>query len=76
MTETYFERPYVVEVGHAEATFSLTSTQPSVIVAWTFHRAFHTHEDAAAYAERTSEDYEFVRIRKKEAEGDFITSQR
>lgn len=66
-----YERPWVVERGDIVYYDSWTEP-PTVGVEWQFIRAFHTQEDAEAYAERVSEDYEVVRARKKEKEGDFI----
>ena len=53
-----FERPYKVMSGF--------ESEWDGDIRWTFLKAFHLESDAEAYAERMSEDFEFVKIEKKE----------
>ncbi len=66
MVIDYFERPYVVEIGTFRYDFDWGSSKAAKTgVDWEFHRAFNHEHDAAAYAQRISEDYELVRAREK-----------
>lgn len=60
---TVIKRPYKVYTG--ELKYSDSRGNPSGIV-YTFSRAFRSKKDAMAYAERESEDYEFVKVVEKE----------
>ena len=65
---TIIERPYKVYAGEQEYVESepwkgeLTRTR----ISWSYSRSFRTEEDAAAYAQRLSGYYEFVKIEGKE----------
>lgn len=55
---TIIERPYKVYSGH-ESRYDGDIT-------WIHQKSFNLRSDAEAYAERISEDYEFVKIEEKE----------
>lgn len=61
------ERRYIVEVGERITEPSFYGDDATVSVAWKFHMAFDYLQDATSHAERTAEDYEFVRIIDKAA---------
>jgi hypothetical protein len=61
------ERPYKVYYGEQEYKFSYDAgTLVKTEIDWTYDKSFHLESDANAYAERISEEYEFVKIEKKE----------
>lgn len=60
------ERPYKVYYGEQEYALNYGYSQEATLVEWTYARSFRLESDAEAYAERISEDYEFVKIEKKE----------
>lgn len=62
-----YERRYIVEVGERITETSFYGENTTLGVAWGFHRAFDYLQDATSYAERTAEDYEFVRVIDKAA---------
>jgi len=70
------ERPYKVFVGEAEEIEYLgeyggaESTWERVIsdISWRYVRSFRRSSDAEAYAERKSEEYEFVKIEQVESD--------
>lgn len=61
------ERPFKVYVGEAEYVEDYSNLIQTG-VSWSYRRSFRLETDAEAYAERESEDYEFVKIEKKETE--------
>lgn len=64
---TIIERPYKVYVGEQEYVDDNWGEDPQRVgISWTYRRSFRTEQDAAAYAERISENYEFVKIEEKE----------
>lgn len=70
MSEKIIERPYKVYTGTQLYTdeYSLDTHTLNTVradVQWTYDRSFETEADAEAYANRTAEDYEFVKIEKK-----------
>ena len=61
------ERPYKVYAGEQEYLDGNWGEDPQRVgISWTYSRSYRTEEDATAYAERISEDYEFVKIEEKE----------
>lgn len=62
-----YERRYIVEVGERITEPSFYGDDATVSVAWKFHKAFDYRHDATSHAERTAEDYEFVRVIDKAA---------
>lgn len=62
----YYRRRYVVDVGRTAADHNGTPLR----IEWAFDRAFHSIEDARAYAERSSEDYEHVRVMDRGEDGE------
>lgn len=68
-----FERPYVVESAEysVEAVWDHKVVSRS-ITGWSFLKAFEFQHDAEAFASRMAEDYEVVRIRRKESEDDYL----
>lgn len=62
------ERPYKVYRGERDDEYDYAGGLASHHVEWTYGKSFRLESDAAAYAERISEDYEFVKIEKKESE--------
>lgn len=60
------ERPYKVFVGEAEYVDSWDEGLVRTGVSYSYKRSFRLESDAEAYAERMSEDYEFVKIEMKE----------
>lgn len=62
----HYRRRYVVEVGRTAVTYTGTPLR----IEWAFERAFHSIGDARAYAERSSEDYEHVRIMDRGDDGE------
>lgn len=56
------ERPYKVYTG----IWITNKYFPEGKVKWSYNRSFWLESDAEAYAERESEDYEFVKIEYKE----------
>lgn len=61
------ERPYKVYVGKQIWEFQYPSGSSRKDVEWTYDKSFKTEADAEAYANRTAEEYEFVKIEKKES---------
>ncbi len=62
------ERPYKVLVGEAEYIAGGWGEADEVVgVNYEYKKSFRLESDAGAYAERMSEDYEFVKIEKKES---------
>ena len=66
VVETY-ERRYIVEVGERVTEPSFSGDDATIGVAWMFHMAFDYLQDATSHAERTAQDYEFVRVIDKVA---------
>lgn len=61
------ERPYKVLVGEPEYISGGWNEPDEVVgVNYEYKKSFRLESDAEAYAERMSEDYEFVKIEKKE----------
>lgn len=60
------ERPYKVYYGEQEYSLNYDDSLPETLVDWTYDKSFRLESDAEAYAERLAEDYEFVKIEKKE----------
>lgn len=60
------ERPYKVYTGYQNEVMYVTGPTEKTYVDWRYDRSFRLESDAEAYAERISEDYEFVKIEKKE----------
>lgn len=60
------ERPYKVYGGEQEWVTGHDWNPERAGICWSFSRSFRLESDAEAYAERISEDYEFVKIEKKE----------
>lgn len=61
------ERPYKVFTGVPAYEYRLeVKSLVWTGVEWTYDKSFRKERDAAVYAERISEDYEFVKIEKKE----------
>lgn len=60
------ERPYKVYVGTSEYVDRWDTGLERVGIHYSYSRSFRLESDAEAYAERMSEDYEFVKIEKKE----------
>lgn len=70
-TVKIIERPYKVYTGVQRYTdeYSFEDRSTSVVradVQWRYDKSFETEADAEAYANRTAEEYEFVKIEKKE----------
>lgn len=64
---TIIERPYKVYAGEQEYVDGNWGEDPQRTgVSWTYKHSFRNWVDAEAYAERISEDYEFVKIEEKE----------
>lgn len=63
---TIIERPYKVFTGNAKQWINSQNAAIMHEAHFEFSRGFHTRSDAEAYAERISEDYEFVKIEEKE----------
>lgn len=61
-----YERRYIVEVGDRISESSFCGEYATLGVAWGLHRAFDYLQDATSHAERTAEDYEFVRVIDKD----------
>ena len=60
------ERPYKVYTGVQEyISVSILDPVQRGGIEWTYDKSFETEADAEAYANRTAEDYEFVKIEKK-----------
>lgn len=69
-SEKIIERPYKVYTGKQtyETGFSFESNSVETVrsfVEWTYDKSFETEADAEAYANRTAEEFEFVKIEKK-----------
>lgn len=62
------ERPFKVFVGEVEYVDCFSKGRVRADITWSYRRSFRMETDAEAYAERESEDYEFVKIEKKETE--------
>ncbi|QDK01480.1 hypothetical protein SEA_LEEROYJENKINS_84 [Microbacterium phage LeeroyJenkins] len=65
------ERPYKVYTGAQdyETGYNLDSDRVETVrasVSWYYDKSFELESDAEAYADRIAEDYEFVKIEKKE----------
>lgn len=63
------ERPYKVYMGEQKyymEPFGGSLTRGDVC--WGYSKSFRLESDAEAYAERIAEEYEFVKIEKKESE--------
>lgn len=60
------ERPYKVYGGEQEWVTGIDWNPERVGISWSFSRSFRSEKDAEYYAERISEDYEFVKIEKKD----------
>lgn len=68
---TIIERPYKVYAGEQEYVDGNWGEDPQRVgISWTYKHSFREWRDAEAYAERISEDYEFVKIEEKENTGD------
>lgn len=64
------ERPYKVYTGVQNYVFVSTPDGPHRgSVEWTYDKSFELESDADAYANRIAEEYEFVKIEKKETGG-------
>lgn len=59
------ERPYKVYMGEAEYVWMCGGKMDFTEVNYAYKKSFRLESDAEAYAERISEDYEFVKIEKK-----------
>lgn len=66
MSEKIIERPYKVYTGvqNYVATSFLDPVEWGT-VEWTYDKSFWFEEDAESYADRVSEEYEFVKIETK-----------
>lgn len=62
------ERPYKVYRGERDDPYDYAGGLTVHHVEWEYEKSFHLEKDAEAYAERIAEDYEFVKIEKKESE--------
>lgn len=63
------ERPYKVFTGEAEYVEDYGGGRVQTGVSWHYRRSFRLESDAEAYAERESEDYEFVKIEVVDGQG-------
>lgn len=60
------ERPYKVYRGEQEYSWPFNGATERTEVIWHYEKSFLLESDAEAYAERLAEDYEFVKIEKKQ----------
>ena len=68
MSEKIIERPYKIYTGvQAYIATSFLDPVERGNVEWTYDKSFKSEADAEAYADRISEEYEFVKIEKKES---------
>jgi hypothetical protein len=66
VSEKIIERPYKVYTGVQTWEYQYPQGSARSDVEWTYDKSFETEADAEAYANRTAEDYEFVKIEKRE----------
>lgn len=62
-------RPYKVFTGEAEYVEDYGGGRVKTGVYWSYRKSFRLESDAEAYAERESEDYEFVKIEVVDGQG-------
>lgn len=62
----FIEHPYKVYTGEAEYVMNAPNVLDFTGVIYSYNRSFRFETDAEAYAERMAEDFEFVKIEKKE----------
>lgn len=67
MSEKILERQYKIYTGVQNyIAVSFEDPYQRGDIEWTYDKSFKTEVDAEAYADRVSEEYEFVKIEKKE----------